>query len=76
MFAVIACNAIPLRANYENGEIGFENFATAYINLLTTLTTENYPDIMHNTLIEDCRTLPVIMTLTAVLVPSVTFSRC
>ena len=51
MFAVFACNAVPLEAGYAAGEIGFENIGTALVNMFVVLTTENYPDILHDTLI-------------------------
>jgi len=51
MFATVANNALPLEAGYGDGEIGVGNIGDATVNMFVVLTTENYPDILHHTLI-------------------------
>jgi len=51
MFAIVAVISVPLVDNYPQGEVGFHDIGSSFLNMLVVLTTENYPDIMHNTLI-------------------------
>jgi len=48
IFGVVGVVLVPMRSS--STQIGFDNILMAMLNLAVLLTTENYPDIMHDTL--------------------------
>jgi hypothetical protein len=50
IFAAIAVAAVPCNAQDDGGEITYNNIGLAFVNIAVLLTTENYPDVLHDTL--------------------------